>query len=73
MILSTRRLKNEKIKGSKNSTTSIPAFNHIMAGSSNETVLGPVGYLAANNKAVIANIKVINTIENLFTITNTPF
>jgi hypothetical protein len=72
IIFTARLLKNDKIKGGKNSSTSIPKDNQKPSGSSNETVLGPVGYWVANNNAMIANIIVKNTTENLFIIIKNP-
>src|SRR5699024_7059182 len=69
IIFTARLLNNDKIKGGKNNTTSIPRDIHKPTGSSYETVLGPVGCLAAINKATIANTIVKNTIESLFPIT----
>ncbi|WP_439649392.1 hypothetical protein [Lentibacillus daqui] len=50
-------LNNDKIKGGKKSIIIIPIDIHKPAGSSYETVLGPVGCLTASKTAITATIK----------------
>ena len=66
-MFAVRFLNKARISPGKKRITAIPMDNHKPSGSSYETVLGPVGCLAAIKIAAIASINVVRPSETFDT------